>query len=187
MEELVERAKNKDKTAFSELIVKVKKELYLIAKTKLNNEEDIADAIQETLLISYKNLKKLRKNEIFKTWIIRILINECNKTYKRKSKHIISAGKKEYIKTYNVIEKINIDDETGDNDYYVLKQFQDDNLVIVKIKNTYNLEINQNYEFVLYGEKEERKTYSQNDIFETFEIKDIRKTDKVGLEQIQDF
>ena len=66
MEELVERAKNKDKTAFSELIVKVKKELYLIAKTKLNNEEDIADAIQETLLISYKNFKKLRKNEIFK-------------------------------------------------------------------------------------------------------------------------
>ena len=85
MEELVERAKNKDKTAFSELIVKVKKELYLIAKTKLNNEEDIGDGIQETVLISYKNLKKLRKNEIFKTWIIRILINECNKTYKRKS------------------------------------------------------------------------------------------------------
>ena len=97
------------------------------------------------------------------------------------------AGKKEYIKTYNVVEKINIDDETGEINYYVLKQFQDDNLVIVKIKNTYNLEINQNYEFVLYGEKDEGKTYSQNDIFENFEIKDIRKTDKVGLEQIQDF
>ena len=110
-----------------------------------------------------------------------------DKVISNSTTNVEEAGKKEYIKTYNVIEKINIDDETGDNDYYVLKQFQDDNLVIVKIKNTYNLEINQNYEFVLYGEKEEGKTYSQNDIFENFEIKDIRKTDKVGLEQIQDF
>ena len=111
MEELVERAKNKDKTAFSELIIKVKKELYLIAKTKLNNEEDIADAIQETLFISYKNLKKLRKNEIFKTWIIRILINECNKIYKKKSKHIISYEEKSLenyvIKEISEILKIN--------------------------------------------------------------------------------
>ena len=36
-----------------------------------------------------------------------------------------------------------------------------------------------------YG-KEEEKTYTQNEIFENFEIQDIRKTDKTGLDQIQD-
>ena len=30
------------------------------------------------------------------------------------------------------------------------------------------------------------KTYTQNEIFENFEIQDIRKTDKTGLDQIQD-
>ena len=59
MEELVEKAKNKDKNAFSELIINVKKELYLVAKLKLKNEDDISDAIQETLLKSYKNIIKL--------------------------------------------------------------------------------------------------------------------------------
>ena len=90
MEELVERAKNKDKDAFSELIMNVKKELYLVAKLKLKNEDDISDAIQETLLKSYKNIRKLKNNNMFKTWIIKILINECKIIYKRKRHNSVS-------------------------------------------------------------------------------------------------
>ena len=102
MEELVEKAKNKDKNAFSELIINIKKELYLVAKLKLKNEDDISDAIQETLLKSYKNIRKLRKNNMFRTWIIKILINECNNIYKRKRNNIVSYEEKEmenYIAT----------------------------------------------------------------------------------------
>lgn len=64
--------------------------MYLIAKTKLSNDDDIADCISEAILISYKNIKKLKHNEFFKTWIIRILINECNKFYKKNRKKNIS-------------------------------------------------------------------------------------------------
>ena len=46
MEELVEKAKNDDKRAFSELIMATEKELYLIAKSKLKSDDDIGDAIQ---------------------------------------------------------------------------------------------------------------------------------------------
>ena len=60
MEELVEKAKNDDKRAFSELIMATEKELYLIAKSKLKSDDDIGDAIQETIYKSYKNIKKLR-------------------------------------------------------------------------------------------------------------------------------
>lgn len=103
MEELVARAKQKDEKAFDELILSVKKEMYLIAKTKLKNEEDIADILQETIYYCYKNLKKLKNNKLFKTWLIRILINECNKFYKQKNKNNMSFEEKE-IENYIGIE-----------------------------------------------------------------------------------
>ena len=90
MEELVKRAKNKDEKAFDELILLMEKEMYLIAKTRLQNDEDIADAIQETILLCFRNIHKLRDNTLFKTWTIRILINECNKIHRKKRKHTIS-------------------------------------------------------------------------------------------------
>lgn len=40
--------------------------------------------MQETMIIAFLNIKKLKNNSFFKTWVIRILINNCNKFYKRK-------------------------------------------------------------------------------------------------------
>lgn len=84
MEALVEQAKNGDKEAFTQLILSIKNELYKIARMRLSNDDDISDAIQETMIMAFKSIKKLKKGKYFKTWIIRILINECKKIYKRK-------------------------------------------------------------------------------------------------------
>ena len=97
-----------------------------------------------------------------------------------------TSQKKEYIKTYSIIEKLDISDETGIYNYYVIKEFQDDDPIVVKIDNKYNLEEDKNYEFVLYGIKDDKKTYSQSEIFKDFEITGIKETNKTGLEQIQD-
>lgn len=94
--------------------------------------------------------------------------------------------KREYIKTYNIIEKLDLSDETGNYDYYVIKEFQVDDPVVIKVDNKYELEEGKNYEIVLYGVKIDGKTYSQSEIIDNFEIKDIKQTDKTGLEQIQD-
>lgn len=67
------------------LFLSIQKDLYCIAKMKINNENDIEDIIQEAMLSAYTNLKKLKNNSFFKTWIIRILINKCNKFYKKKN------------------------------------------------------------------------------------------------------
>ena len=67
------------------LFLSIQKDLYCIAKMKIKNENDIEDIIQETMINAYTNLKKLKSNNYFKTWIIRILINNCNKFYKRKN------------------------------------------------------------------------------------------------------
>lgn len=85
MEKLVAKAKKGDKDSFTELILKIEDDLYKIARTKLNNQEDILDAIQETIISAYKSINKLKKNELFKKWIIKILINECNDQYKKKT------------------------------------------------------------------------------------------------------
>lgn len=114
MEELVEKAKNNDKTAFSELIMTIKKELYLIAKTKLKNDDDIGDAIQETIFKSYKNIKKLRDNSMFKTWLIKILINECNNIYRKKSKFTISYEENEMEKY------LSTNDESENTEFEIL-------------------------------------------------------------------
>lgn len=86
MEELVEKSKKGDNQAFSELIISMENELYKIARTRLRNEEDIKEAVQETIIKTYSSLKKLRNSKFFKTWIIRILINECNSVYTKNKK-----------------------------------------------------------------------------------------------------
>lgn len=97
MEELVERAKEKDEVAFAKLIKNIEKELYVVAKARLNDKEDIGDAMQETIFKGYRNINKLKNNYSFKPWIIKILINECNHIYKKKE-HTISYDDKEMEK-----------------------------------------------------------------------------------------
>lgn len=105
MEELVKKARNNDEKAFDELILLIEKELYLIAKTKLKNDDDIADAIQETILKCFQNINKLRDIKLFKTWTIKILINECNKIYRKKEKYKISIEDNEIEKYIKLEEK----------------------------------------------------------------------------------
>lgn len=88
MEDLISKAKNGDKESFIECVKLVQDNLFNIAYMKLNNIEDVNDVIQETILNAFKNISKLKETKYFKTWIIRILINECNKFYREKYKRI---------------------------------------------------------------------------------------------------
>lgn len=88
----VKLAKAGDKTAFSALIDCQRLALYRVAKALLESDFDAADAIQETIISAYTNIRSLKKDEFFKTWLIRILINECKKIL-RKSNKIFSFEK----------------------------------------------------------------------------------------------
>ena len=85
MEELIENSKNGDKKSFTELILQMQIDLYRIAKIRLKDDNDISDAIQETMIRAYKNINKPKDNSKFKNWIIGILINECKRIYNKKS------------------------------------------------------------------------------------------------------
>ena len=127
MEELVKKAKNNDEKAFDDLIILIEKELYLIAKTKLKNDDDIADAIQETILKCYQNIYKLRDAKLFKTWTIKILINECNKIYRKKEKYKISLEDNEIEKYIKSEEKY---DENIEFRLLIRKLEEDEQLIL---------------------------------------------------------
>lgn len=89
--ELVIRAGKRDKEAFSELMCKHKTSMYKAAKAILGNEEDVADAMQETLLTCWEKMDTLRRPEYFKTWMTRILINHCNSILRNRAKLVFDS------------------------------------------------------------------------------------------------
>lgn len=101
MDELILMAQAGDEEAFANMILYIKDDLYKIA-----NETDIEDAIQETMIETYKSIKKLNDPNKFKKWVIKILINKCNRIYRRKYKTDISIDEYnvETLKFNNIID-----------------------------------------------------------------------------------
>ena len=82
MIQLVKRSISGDADAFLELMEKNSLAMYKVARGILDNDEDAADAMQDTILTCFEKIHTLKKPEYFKTWMIRILINECNKIHR---------------------------------------------------------------------------------------------------------
>ncbi|MEK3749684.1 MULTISPECIES: RNA polymerase sigma factor [Paenibacillus] len=83
---IVVKAKAGDSEAFVQLMQEIELPLYRTARSIVNKEEDCADALQETMLKAFRSIHTLREPAFFKTWIFRILINECNKMIKNNSR-----------------------------------------------------------------------------------------------------
>lgn len=91
----VKRAQAGDEEAFVSLIETYKQDLYKIAISMLKNDADAADAMQDTVLSSYENLRGLREPKYFKTWLTRILINHCNRILKERGRMALLHGRME--------------------------------------------------------------------------------------------
>ena len=71
---------------FSNLILDSESTLYRVAMSMLRNEKDCEDAVQTAVLTAFEKLGTLKHEEYFKTWLVRILINVCNKQLKSAAK-----------------------------------------------------------------------------------------------------
>lgn len=91
MNELAIRARQGDKEAFIALVRQLETQMYGIAKAIVKKDEDCADAMQETALKAYEALPSLKSPAYFKTWLLRILINECNAMLRIRSRHVVMA------------------------------------------------------------------------------------------------
>lgn len=66
-----------NKSDFVEQVMAAEATLYHISKSILKNDCDCADAVQEAIITAFSKLHSLRDDRYFKTWLCRILINEC--------------------------------------------------------------------------------------------------------------
>jgi RNA polymerase sigma factor (sigma-70 family) len=59
--------------------------LYKIGRSYNYNHEDTQDLMQDSFVDAYSNLKKFEQRSSFKTWIIKIMLNNCYRKKQRSS------------------------------------------------------------------------------------------------------
>lgn len=81
------KAKGIDKEAYISFITDNKEMLYRVAFGYLRDETKAIDAVDEAVYLGYLHIYDLKESKYLKTWLTRILINECYK--------ILRKGKRE--------------------------------------------------------------------------------------------
>lgn len=77
VKKLVKQAQNGDADAFVQLMEENRQKMYKVVICYVNNPEDAADIMQDTMLTVFEKIRDLKEPGYFKTWLTRILINKC--------------------------------------------------------------------------------------------------------------
>lgn len=113
-EEIISRIIDGNKALFEIIVRRFNPYLYKIGRTYNFSHEDTQDLMQDTFVDAYKSLAKFESRSSFKTWIIRIMMNNC---YRKKYK---SSFKNEIMHDINdnsrpVFTNVNADEEKAVN------------------------------------------------------------------------
>jgi RNA polymerase sigma-70 factor (ECF subfamily) len=104
-----------NKDTFINNVLKDESTLYHVSKSILIHDEDCEDAVQGAILKAYNKLDTLMEEQYFKTWLIRILINECYSlkrkeypevSYEEYFKSVGADDNKDYSELYSAIQKL---------------------------------------------------------------------------------
>ncbi len=101
-DELIEKAKKGSKRSFMKLAEELKLQMYKTAFVQLRNEQDALDAVQEALIKAFQNIKNLKQNQFFKSWILRILLNECHNIQRYNKKVVLMERESMVQKEYSM-------------------------------------------------------------------------------------
>lgn len=115
LNELISRSKQNDGNAFRQLVECHQSMVYSLAFRLLCNEEEAKDAVQETFIKVWLNLKKFDSSRKFSTWVYAIATNLCYdklKSGKHFSKCLPLEMLQEVISNEDVEKKM-IDFELG--------------------------------------------------------------------------
>ena len=126
MEELLKKLnRNNDDIVFEEIINKVQKQLFIIAKARLRDDSLAEDALQETFISLYLNINKIKDEKKLKAWLTKTLINKCNDIMRKNKIYSFKCD-------YNILE----------NNLYSNNQYDDLNnhIDIFRIINLLNVE-----------------------------------------------
>ena len=82
-QEIIEQVLNGQKSMYELIVQRANAYLYKIGRSYNYSHEDTQDLMQETYIDAFKNLKQFEGRSNFKTWMIRIMLNNC---YRKKEK-----------------------------------------------------------------------------------------------------
>lgn len=121
-----------EKEQFIELMMEAEADMFHIAFSILRREQDCSDAVQEAVMKAYAKRDTLRNPVYFKTWVMRILINECYSFLRRQKKVVpmeeqllevqVDFGdyvREEYLDLYQAIDSLKEKDRICVLLYYI--------------------------------------------------------------------
>ncbi len=75
-----------DRDTFANQVDLHSRTLYRTARSLLSNEDDCKDALQEAMTKAWANRYQLREQSHFRSWLTRIVINECRNIQRHKAR-----------------------------------------------------------------------------------------------------
>ncbi|MFA5574291.1 MAG: sigma-70 family RNA polymerase sigma factor [Brumimicrobium sp.] len=93
--EIIERILEGEKSLYELIVRRFNSSLYKIGRSYHYNHEDTQDLMQDTYVDAFKALSQFEHRSNFKTWVIRIMINNC---YRKREK---SSFKNEIMQDSN--------------------------------------------------------------------------------------
>jgi RNA polymerase sigma-70 factor (ECF subfamily) len=115
---LVDRARDGDPRAFTELVRRYEGKIFRLAQHITQNHEDAEDVLQETFLKAYEHLDQFQGNSKFYTWIVRIAVNQAlMKLRKRKTDKSVSLDENIDTGDDMVVREIAAWDENPEQHY----------------------------------------------------------------------
>ena len=154
---LVERARNKDKSALDELYNATHKQAYFVAIKMTNNEDDAMDILQDSYVKAFTKLDKLENPEQFQSWFNQIVANGCRDFFKKKKAIYFSET----------------EDEDGGT---IADTFEDDDESIMPDKSLDNEETKRLVMKIIEGLSEEQKLCVLMYYYENMSVADIAES-----------
>lgn len=107
-----------EKHQFVELVLDAEPTLFHMAFSILHHEQDCADAVQEAVVKAYEQRDTLKNPAYFKTWLVRIVMNECYQILRKQKRQVPTEEillsdrklehyiKEEYLDLYRSIARL---------------------------------------------------------------------------------
>src|SRR5690606_3068532 len=111
--EIIQRILNGEISLYEMIVRRFNSDLYKVGRSYNYNHQDTQDLMQDTFIDAYKSLSSFEGRSGFKTWIIRIMLNNC---YRKKKK---SGFKNEIMQDMNENSKPMFTHSSNDTDKVV--------------------------------------------------------------------
>lgn len=101
---------------FTKIVTDTAAVMYRVSKSILKRDEDCEDAVQEAIAKAFSKLWSLKNDSYAKTWLIRIVINECYSILRQKKNSFYNeeitleeADSNDYSELYKALNELPAD------------------------------------------------------------------------------